>query len=131
MPVSEQDADRHVVQCNYASGTSPVAARARAYLVRANPGGGNDRIVVLARSRGGRWVERWEDIRRLENFRRKTLPPEHPMHGDARIWDAQTWRGDALAMAAHLTVSKALQAAERAGRATRNEPEETDDLVRE
>ena len=59
----------------------------RAYLVRPNPGGGGDRIGVLLRSRGGRWVEKWEDIRRLENFRVKALPPEHSLYGDARIWD--------------------------------------------
>lgn len=79
--------DRRVVQCNYATGISAVTTGARAYLARTNPGGGNDRIVILARSRGGRWIEKWEDIRRLENFRPKTLPPGHPLSGDPRIWD--------------------------------------------
>lgn len=90
--------DRRVVQCNYAVPVSIAAAGARAYLLRANPGGGSDRIVVLARSRGGRWVEKWEDIRRLDNFRAKTLPPGHPLYGDERIWDY-----DAEAMAGRLT----------------------------
>lgn len=80
-------ADRMVVQCNYAEPVSVAAEGARAYLVRPNPGGGDDRIVILARSRGGRWIEKWEDIRRLRDFRVKTLPPEHPLYGDGRIWD--------------------------------------------
>lgn len=90
--------DRRVVQCNYATAVSAVAAGARAYLVRPNPGGGNDRIVILVRSRGGRWIQKWEDIRRLKNFRPKTLPPEHPLYGDERIWD-----NEAEAMVSRLT----------------------------
>jgi hypothetical protein len=76
-----------VVQCNYTAAVSVAAAGARAYLVLPNPGGGDDRIMILVRSRGGRWVGKWESIRRLGNFRCKTLPPEHPMHTDERLWD--------------------------------------------
>jgi hypothetical protein len=90
-----------VVQCNYAEPVSAAATGARAYLVRPNPGGGDDRIVILVRSRGGRWIEKWENIRHLENFRCKTLPPEHPMYGDERIWDY-----DAEAMAARLNAAR-------------------------
>lgn len=79
--------DRRVVQCNYTEPASAVASGARAYLLRPNPGSGDERIVILVRSRSGRWVEKWEDIRRLGNFRCKTLPPEHPMHADERLWD--------------------------------------------
>ena len=53
---------------------------ARAYVLRPNPGGGNDRIVILVRSRGARWVEKWENASRLCDFRLKTLPPEHPLY---------------------------------------------------
>jgi hypothetical protein len=94
--------DRRVVQCNYTEAVSVAATGARAYLVRANPGGGDDRIVILVRSRGGRWIEKWESIRRVGNFRPKTLPPEHPLYGDERIWDY-----DAEAMAARLTAAAA------------------------
>lgn len=73
--------DRRVVQCNYAESTNVAARGARAYVVRLNPGFGNDRIVVLVRSRGGHWVEKWESRERLTAFRVKTLPPEHP------LWD--------------------------------------------
>lgn len=85
--MSGATADRRVVQCNYAAPVSAAPAGARAYLVRPNPGNGDDRVVILVRSRSGRWVEKWEDIRRLENFRCKTLPPGHPLYGDERIWD--------------------------------------------
>lgn len=98
----DDNLDRHVVQCNYATSASAVAAGARAYLVRPNPGGGDDRIVVLARSRGGRWIEKWEDIRHLADFRVKTLPPEHPLYGDERIWDHEP-----EAMAGRLTTARA------------------------
>lgn len=70
--------DRRVVQCNYAEGTKIAAKGARAYVVYPNPGGGYDRIGILVRSRGARWVEKWERADRLCNFRVKTLPPEHP-----------------------------------------------------
>jgi hypothetical protein len=99
--VSDDPLDRHVVQCNYAVPVSTAAAGSRAYLVRPNPGGGDDRIVILSRSRGGRWIEKWEDIRRLENFRCKAIPPEHPMYWDERIWDH-----DAEAMATRLAASR-------------------------
>lgn len=72
---------RRVVQCNLNRGQSAAAKGARAYVVLTNPGGGHDRIVVLIRSRGGRWIEKWQDIRTLEDFRVKTLPFGHPLYG--------------------------------------------------
>lgn len=77
--------DRKVIQCNFAEATNAASTGARAYVVLMNRGGGHDRIVVLVRSRGGRWVEKWEDIRHLKDFRVKTLPPEHPLYGNDRI----------------------------------------------
>jgi len=38
------------------------------------------------RSRGGRWIEKWESIRLLKNFRVKTLPPGHPQYGNDNLW---------------------------------------------
>lgn len=72
--------DQHVIQCNYATATKSVPAGARAYVLRTNPGNGNDRIVVLARSRGARWIETWVSIAHLRDFRVKTIPPDHPMY---------------------------------------------------
>jgi hypothetical protein len=37
-------------------------------------------VPLLVRSRGGRWIEKWEAMRRLENFRVKTIPPDHPLY---------------------------------------------------
>lgn len=79
--------DRHVVQCNYAQATKVAARGARAYVVLTNPGSGHDRIQVFARSRGGRWVLKWEPIRYLVNFREKTIPPEHPLYFDEQLWE--------------------------------------------
>lgn len=95
--------DRLVVQCNYATGTGVATAGARAYLTRGNPGGYHDRIMVLVRSRGGRWVEKWESIARLDGFRVKTIPPDHPRWTDARLWTG----ADPQGMAALLGAAKA------------------------
>jgi len=81
--------DKKVVQCNYAVGTNIAATGARAYVVRPNPGNGHDRILILVRSRGARWVEKWEDTRRLTNVRVKTIPPGHPLYGDKRLFEAK------------------------------------------
>lgn len=78
--------DRHVIQCNYTEGTNIAPEGARAYVVMPNPGNAHDRIEILVRSRGARWVRKWEDIRRLDRFRVKTLPDEHPLH-DRILWD--------------------------------------------
>jgi hypothetical protein len=80
--------DRRVIACNYTEAVSPVSAGALCYVTLLNPGNGHERIKILARSRSGRWIEKWEDTRRLSNFRLKTLPPEHPLHADERIWSA-------------------------------------------
>jgi len=82
---AEHFPDRRVIQCNLTRGQSTASAGARAYVVLTNPGGGSDRIVVLLRSRSGRWIEKWQDIRTLENFRVKTIPVEHQMYGNDRI----------------------------------------------
>lgn len=81
--------DRRVIACNYLAPVSPVSAGALCYVSLLNPGNGHDRIKILARSRSGRWVQKWEDRRRLTNFRLKTLPPEHPLFGDQRIREAE------------------------------------------
>lgn len=82
--------DIRVVACNVSFGTKVFPAGARAYVVMTNPGNGNDRVVILGRSRGGRWVKKWERRDRLSNFRTKTIPPEHPLY--TRLGD-----GDGLA----------------------------------
>jgi hypothetical protein len=78
---------RNVVQCNIREATKIYPAGAKAYLVISNPGNGHERIVILGRSYGGRWIEKWERIDNLRDFRAKTLPPEHPFYDNDRIWD--------------------------------------------
>lgn len=76
---------RQVIQCSYLDDTQFAPRGARAYVVRINPTSGHDRIVVLARTHSGRWVQRWENILRLRDFRVVTLPPGHAHHSDHRL----------------------------------------------
>ena len=46
------------------------------WLVWSNNGNGMDRNNMLCRSRGGRWIEKWINVRRLDNVRVKWIPPE-------------------------------------------------------
>jgi hypothetical protein len=69
--------DAAVVQCNYKADTSVCAKGARAYLVSFDVVG--KRVRVVARSRSGRWVDRWEHQRNLHNFRLKTLAADDPL----------------------------------------------------
>lgn len=82
--------DRHEVVCNYIEGTSIVAEGARAYVVLQLGGNLPERVRVVVRSRGGRWVSKWENMRRLDNFRLTTIPPEHPRYSDERLWGGAT-----------------------------------------
>lgn len=70
-------ADKRVIACNVAQASGVFATGARAY-VRYTVG--DDRLSVLGRSRGGRWVGIWQALERLENFRVVTLPPAHPLY---------------------------------------------------
>lgn len=77
--------DRRVIACNYAAPTSIATEGAKAYIIPQLGGNLPERVRVLVRSRGGRWVEKWESVRRLDNFRLVTLPPEHPRYADERL----------------------------------------------
>ncbi|MDQ3933413.1 MAG: hypothetical protein M3340_02140 [Actinomycetota bacterium] len=79
-----------MIACNYREAVSSIPWGAKAYVVLLNRGNAHDRVEVLARSRSGRLIRKWENIRRLGNFRLKTLPPEHPQFGDDRILDGCT-----------------------------------------
>jgi hypothetical protein len=67
--------ERHVIACNYAVDCKTATKGALAYVTLMNPGNGNLRIEILSRSRGGRWIVKWERIDRLTNFRLKTIVP--------------------------------------------------------
>jgi hypothetical protein len=73
--------DRYAVTCNYREGTNVARSGGKAYLADWHwSGGGYERVRVVARSRGSRWVTKWEPLKRLKDFRSTTIPPEHPMY---------------------------------------------------
>lgn len=70
--------DIRVVACN-STGSKVYSPGALLYVINPNVGnGGEGSIEVWGMSRGGRWVGKWENVKRLTNFRVKTIPPEHP-----------------------------------------------------
>lgn len=80
--------DRRAIQCNLTASQKTGVKDARAYVILANPGNYSDRIEILLRSRGGRWIQKWQSIRLLADFRIKTIPIGHPLYHDDRIhWD--------------------------------------------
>jgi len=97
--------DRFVIQCNYTKSTKIAVAGARAYVRLDNPGNGHDRIMILVRSRGGRWVLKWESTARLGNFRVKTLPSAHPLYDDDRMWNLEQDRAGELVAVLNACVS--------------------------
>jgi hypothetical protein len=70
--------DARVVQCNYKSDTSACRVGARAYLTYSIDVAGY-RVQIVAKSRSGRWVVIWQDLRDLHNFRLKTLAAGDPL----------------------------------------------------
>ena len=78
---------RVVVQCNLieVSGQPP-----RAYLSSSNFGNAAEHVEIVLRTPQGRWAQCWKRIDRVDNFRVKTLPPEHPRHKDERILDLES-----------------------------------------
>lgn len=83
---SDRLADIQVIACNYAK---PVAAHSKGSLCYVSklwtlPARKQARVQIVARARSGRWVQRWENLEHLENFRFKTIPKEHPRYQDFR-----------------------------------------------
>ncbi len=69
------------VACNFHCPTKSASKGTLAFLVRDNPGWGNERVILLYKSRKGRWIEKWERIDRLTNFRLKTVVDLDPVYG--------------------------------------------------
>lgn len=82
--------DVRVVQCNYRADTPACRAGARAYLTHGIDAAGG-RVRVVARSRSGRWVVRWEGLKRLRDFRLKTLAAEDPLAGSGLPIARDVW----------------------------------------
>lgn len=86
--------DLRVAKCNYAEDTKVARKGASAWVVCVKLGPFNpneDRVEVVARSRGGRLVQRWEHPKRLTGWRMKTISPGHPLYRRAkREWPRDT-----------------------------------------
>ena len=86
--------DKRVIACNLLETVSTASVGALCY-VRATTGT-EDRVELLIRSRSGRWISKWEPLKRVGNFRFKSLPPDHPRYDDQRLMayaseDALAW----------------------------------------
>lgn len=81
--------DKRAIACNYAVATKVCSLGALAYLINENPGWGGERVQVLARSRGGHWIKKWEASWRLHNFRFKTIPAAKSIYD--RVFDFHHW----------------------------------------
>ena len=76
----EKPSELRRIACNYAEPTKTAAKGSLAFVLLANAGNAHECLFVLSRSRSGRWIEKWEALRRLTNFRRKTVPAESPLY---------------------------------------------------
>lgn len=80
------DGDIRIPVANLREAHRFIRKGAKVY-IQTQPGGNPDCAVILARSRGGRWVQTYTRTKRLTNFRWATLPPEHPARRGDREWD--------------------------------------------
>lgn len=76
---------RRAIACNVREAGRVAATGALAYVRNPNFHNASDRVEVLVRSRGGRWVQRWADTCGLTNFRAATIPPQHARYDDPRM----------------------------------------------
>lgn len=77
--------DKKAIACNYVESTSECAEGALCYIRQPNGGNCAERIEILARSRSGRWIIKWESTHRLSHFRFKAIPAQHPRYNDDRF----------------------------------------------
>jgi hypothetical protein len=75
--------DKRAVVCNSAVPTSECSVGTLAFVLQS---AGSWRIRLFFRSRSGRWITKWEDIRRFGNFRFKTIPDGHPAYYHLNIY---------------------------------------------
>jgi hypothetical protein len=84
--MEEAAESKKALACNYAVATKSCRQNALCYVINPNPGWGGERVQLLARSRGGRWIQKWEVRWRLHNFRVKTVVPEQSIFNDIPDW---------------------------------------------
>lgn len=74
-------ADKYMIVCNLAVPTATARKGAAAILGPTSGGAiGDGRVLLYIRSRGGRLISKWEPIKRLTNFRVKTLAEGNPLY---------------------------------------------------
>lgn len=76
---------KRLIVCNYSEATKAIPKGAKAFVQLSNGGNGHNSICILVRSRGGRWISKWERIHRLSRFRIQSVWPENPMYWDDRL----------------------------------------------
>lgn len=109
-------ADVWAVVCNYRENTKTVSDGARAFLVWTSGGAysmGQQQVRV--RSRGGRWITKWDRVHRLTNFRAACIPVGHPMRGCREV-ELYPNRGAAESHAAELMMISRREATARHSR---------------
>jgi len=96
--MSEPNTDEvRAIACNYAEATNVASVGAKAYICGFNVGNAGDRVRLVVRSRGGRWIEKWEDARRLTNCRELTvMRAAHPGIFD-RLTDVRLYHPERIA----------------------------------
>jgi hypothetical protein len=81
----ERNGDLWAVACNYREATKTVRDGARAYLVWTTGGMGYQSQQVRVRSRGGRWITKWDRAARLTNFRAACVMASDPLYRDRQV----------------------------------------------
>lgn len=71
---SNLEPDKIAIACNFAVPISECPLGGLAYVIDLNPGSGGASVRLYARTRSGRWIDKWERRHRLCNFRVKTIP---------------------------------------------------------
>lgn len=82
------EAIRKVIACNLRLARKEFSRGSLAYAIFLNYGNANESIQVCGRSRSGRWIEKFEAIGHLENFRVKTISSESPLWDRSEYWPA-------------------------------------------
>lgn len=94
-------ADVYAVTGNYLEPTKTSRSSARVWLTNLNGHNVAEDVKVIAVSRSGRLIEKWERGKRLGTWRVCVLPNSHPMR---RRWSLMTFedRGKAEEVAAYM-----------------------------
>lgn len=116
---ADQPTDRRVITCNYLAGTKVVAKGAKAHVATAFLGGNlPERVYVVVCSRGGRWIEKWESVQRLGNFRPTTLAADNPRYANHWLQSEATEKDVAALVRSRTEVTGGFESPDSPGRDT-------------